>query len=291
MNKIFLTLLLTASVFLSAFIFIPRETQAAEMSVTQLIELLISIDVIAPEKAEAARQVAASLDIPIISQNPLPYLQVLKPNGGESMEMDLDIPYAFSWGASLAVPVNIALVPTKGVVCNLTPTPVLSRRPSDSMNVLLRTARCYDQVKNTSTPLVHGTYKMRVTYAGPKLATSTVIKDESDSAFTIKPTPVPAITVTYPNGGEKITRNDYYDIKYTVTDTTDEEPIYLSLINADGYVIKNAHKFGKNGVFELRIDSTIDEGLYKIRLKTMADDKTEIEDYSDTYFWISRQTL
>jgi hypothetical protein len=261
------------------------------MSITQLVELLISIEAIAPEKAEAARQVAGSLDVPKVPADTFPYFQVLKPNGGESMDLDLDIPYAFSWGASTEALVNIALVPTKGAVCNLTPSPILSRRPSDSMNILLRTARCYDQVKNTSTALVDGTYKMRVSYAGPKLATSTIIKDESDNSFTIKPIPVPKITVTYPNGGEKLTRNDYYDIKYTVKDTTDEQPIYLSLINLDGNTVKNLHKFGKNSAIELKIDSTIDEGLYKIRLKTIADDKTEIEDYSDTYFWIARQSL
>lgn len=258
------------------------------MSVSGLIELLITAGVIPADKIQAARAAAINLEpVAIKEASQTTYLQVLSPNGGETLEMDLDLAYEITWGSSGDVPVMVSLVPTKGNVCNLTPSLVASKNGSNKFKTWLKTARCYDLKNGSSTPLVSGSYKARISYTTVVDGKSTEVKDDSDANFTLKPIPIPTIKITYPNGGEKLVRNTTYDIKYTLKDQTDGKLIYMSLIDSDGNRVSNSQKYGKSGVFEFKTGSNLSEGAYKIQLKMIADDKSEISDTSDNFFWIS----
>jgi hypothetical protein len=288
MNKIFLTFILLVSIFSVSYISV---AQASDMTVSQLVEVLITSGVIPADKAVAARAAVATLSqatttTTTTTSAPIPYLQIFAPNGGETWDMDLDLAYQITWGSSSALPVNIALVPTSGAACNLSATPITSKNGSNSFKTLLKTANCYNLTTGTSTPLKSGSYKARVSYVGITNASSTVIKDESNAVFTLKPVPVPKIKITYPNGGEKLIRNTTYDVKYALTDQTDGKVMYLSLLDSFGGRRSISYTIGKSGIYKFKIPSSTDEGAYKIELKMTGDDKKEISDISDSFFWI-----
>lgn len=299
MKKYFIHLLLVsffvASVFVSSAL-VPTVASAQSMTISQFIELLITIGAIAPDKVTAARAVATALSqvsvatttsitTPSSAVASSTYIQVLTPNGGESWQMDADVSYHITWGSSSQMPVNIALVPAKGAVCNLTSIPVTSSSGSNTFNILLKTARCYNSTTGASTPLVDGSYKVRVSYVNEAGVT---IKDESNAVFKIIPIPVPSIKVTYPNGGESLVRNHEYVVKYTLKDVVSDNLIYLYLLDNAGNIAYNSHRvISSDHTYNLDIPSSLTIGAYKVKLKLTTNDNVVIEDTSDNFFWVS----
>jgi len=291
--------LVVAVVFVSSSLFPTAIVRAQTMTVSQFIELLITIGVIAPDKVVAARSAISTLSqvsttttsstlASASTASSTKYIQVLSPNGGERWEIDLDLPYTITWGATGITEANVALVSTKGAVCNLSQTPVSSKRANNTFSILLKTAKCYDLVTGSSTALADGTYKIRVyttDISGKKIV------DESNTTFKILPVSIPSIKVTYPNGGETLTRNTDYDVKYTVKNVTNVEGnlVYLYLLDSNGNIAFNSHKtLRSDRTYNLELPSSLSAGAYKVKLKTTtATDHVEIEDISDNFFWIS----
>lgn len=286
MNKKISLLLISAFVFsiiFSTFSAVPV-AKAGEMNTAQLIELLINLGVIAPDKAAAARSIFSST-----ATSSKAYLQVLAPNGGESWEIDLDIPYIIKWGSQGLSTVNVSLVPSsKGNICNLTATPVSSKDGNHELSVLLKTAKCYNSTTATSTKLLDGTYRVRVSGVD---ALGLAVKDESNATFKITPVPIPSLKVTYPNGGETLIRNHEYTVKYSLKNVTkvQDNLIYLSLLDNEGNVVFNSHKIKRNdGTYSFDVPGSLSIGAYKMQLKTTTSpNKIEIEDSTDSPFWIS----
>jgi hypothetical protein len=265
-------------------------------TISQLVELLISIGVIAPDKAVSARAAAVNLgkvaaSNAIVSASTVStstaYIQVLKPNGGESWEIDLDVPYQISWGSSGLSHVRIALVDSKNVPCEISLSPFTSKDGDHNKDLLLKNALCYNLNTGSSTPLKDGTYKVRVYFTDARGVT---VKDESNSTFRILPVPIPSIKVTYPNGGESLVRNTDYDIKYSLTNVDDsiDGLIYMYLLDNNGNIAFNSHKLMRNGLYDLEFPGSLSAGAYKVKLKlTTKDERVEIEDTSDNFFWVS----
>lgn len=263
------------------------------MTVSQFIEMLITIGAVAPDKVVAARAVATQLGTVTtisttgsIATNPAPYFQVLSPNGAESWDIDLDLPYTIKWGSSSNIPVNIAFVPAKGASCNITSAPITSRNGENTFNVLLKTAKCYNSKTGTSTALVGGSYKAQVSAI---VGTST-IKDESNAVFKINPKLIPSIKVTYPNGGESLVKNKDYVVKYTLANTTTTGSINFSLINGSGDVVYSTSKPAIAAkTITVKFPSSLSPDAYKVKLKTSTTghDAQDIEDVSDNFFWVS----
>lgn len=262
------------------------------MTVSQLVELLISVGAIAPDKAGAARAVAVTLSqaSPVVIATSTSYIQVLSPNGGQSWAIDLDVAQAITWGSAGLSQVRIALVSTakKNNVCELMTSPVASKNGNNTFNVKFKTAQCHNLITGTSTPLTDGTYKVRVYYTD---IFGNTIKDESDATFKITPKPIPSLKVTYPNGGETLIRNHDYEAKYKLTNVVnvDNNLIYLELLDNNGNVVFNSHKTKRtDGVYSLELPSSLSAGAYKIKLQaTESADDVVIEDTSDNFFWIS----
>lgn len=289
-NKfIFSSLLLI--VFVSVLFTPIHPSQAQTMSISQFIEMLITIGAIAPDKAVSARAVANQFSAPatVISTS-TSYIQVLTPNGGEKWEMDLDLPYSITWGSTGLQQVNIALVSgaKNSKTCDLNSTPVNSKNGNNTFKILLKTAKCYDTKMATSTPLASGSYKVRVYFTD---SLGNTVKDESNANLTILPKPIPSLKVTYPNGGEQLVRNTEYEVKYKLTNVTNvvNNLIYLYLLDNNGNVAFNSHKTKRSdGIYSLDLPSSLSAGAYKIKLiTTTTDEKVEIEDVSDNFFWIS----
>jgi hypothetical protein len=295
MKNKFILGILVLGIFISS-VSIPAYNLKAQSvsSISQLIELLITIGAIAPDKAVSARAVGLELSskpiTPVstthIISTSTSYLQVLAPNGAEKWEMDLDLPYSITWGSAGLKQVNVALVSTakNSSICNLNQSPVNSKDGNNTFKILLKTAKCYNSTTGSSTPLLSGTYKVRVYYSD---SMNNTVKDESNATFTILPIPNPSMKVTYPNGGEQLLSNSTYNIKYTLKDTTDGKTVYLDLVNTQGQSVYNSRKITSKGIYELKIPSSVSVGAYKVKLSTIANNKGEIEDTSDNFFWIS----
>ena len=265
-------------------------TSITPMTISQFVELLITIGVIPANKVTAARAAIASLNSTTMATSTatssLPYIQVLSPNGGESWAIDLDVPYSITWGSSSQIPVNIGLVYGSNKLCNLTSTPVTSKNTTNTFSILLKKAKCYNNVAGTSTPLVDGSYKVRISYVS---ATGTIIKDESNAVFKINPILVPSLKLTYPNGGENLVRNHDYDVKYVIKNVGQgyDGYIYLTLLDSSGNVVFNSSKIIRNGIYNLELPSGLTPGAYKVKIKTTTKDLVDVEDISDNFFWIS----
>ena len=291
MKKYFILFILSLFIIVSVFSFgnlvVKAATPAGNSSLSQLVELLINIGVIPMDKVPAARALVIKLNQPTVATSSLPYIQVLMPNGGESWRIDLDVPYTVTWGISGQFPVMVSLISNnaKVPICNLKTVPVISHNGNNTLNVLLKTAQCYNPVTGTSTPLAAGSYKFRVSYVDPSGAT---VKDESNANFTITPVPVPSLKVTYPNGAEKLISNNYYDIKYILTNTT-ERGLKISLLDHQGDSAYSTSVFGSKGTYHFKIPSSVNAGAYKLKVEMIASDskRTKVEDTSDNFFWIS----
>lgn len=293
MKKYIIPLLFTLIFVFSVSVNIPT-VNAQNLNISQFIELLISIGVIAPDKVEAARAVTVQLNVTPVMPTPTDviatstsYIQVLTPNGGESWAIDLDLPYKITWGSNGLTQAYVSLVDTKGKVCNLHTSPVNSKNGNREFSVLLKNAQCFSLTTGTSTALTDGTYKARVYYTD---SVGTTIKDESNATFKITPVLIPSIKVTYPNGGETLKRNTEYDVKYSLKNVTSvtSNLIYLYLLDNNGNIAYNSHKTKRSdGTYSLDLPSSLPVGAYKIKLKTTTTDKVEIEDSSDNFFWIT----
>ena len=294
MKKYFIYFLLisffvTPALFLN--LFVPTVSASAPSTISELVELLITIGVISPDKAVSARAAVVSLSqvhvststVPVTSSGPLPYIQVLSPNGSESWEIQVNVPYTIKWGSTMAVPVSLALVSTKAIVCNLGSTIINSVVGDNSYNFILKNTKCLNSLTGSSTPLVSGTYKARVTYTS---SASSTVKDDSDGSFKIIPEPIPSIKVTYPNGGERLMTSNYYDLKYTVTNTS-ERGIKFSFYNDLGNLIYSTTDFGSKGIYRMRIPSALSDGAYKLKIEMTTTNGVKIEDLSDNLFWVS----
>jgi len=298
MKKYFIHLLFVSFIVTSLFtfsLFAPAVASAQTITISQFVELLITIGAIPQDKIIAARAMVAVLNqtgiatttsTVTISSSTVPYLQILTPNGGQTLELDSDISAAITWGSTYQVPVDISLVNLKGAVCNLHQAPIISKNTQNTFNVLLKTAKCYNKVTGTSTPVVDGVYKARVSYTDPSGA---IIKDDSNTTFRIMPIPVPSIKITYPNGAENLVRNQEYEIKFTLKDAVVDSTglVYLYLLDKDGNIAFNSRKVARDGIFKLDIPSSLTAGAYKVKLKLTTNEHDEIEDTSDNLFWIS----
>ena len=293
--KKYIISILIASIFTAGTSFavsVPPVSAAGQpMTISQFIELLITIGVVTPDKVAAARAFASQLSASSTSAtttaikpvNSTPYVQVLAPNGGEKWMIDLDVPYTISWGASAQMPVNIAFVPTKGSPCTITSLPVSSVNGDNKYDVLLKIAKCYNQKTGTSTPLLDGTYKVRVSSAN---TTGVITTDDSSSTMTILPPATPTIKVTYPNGGEKLISGNYYDIKYTLKNT-DDRGMMITLVDYQGNTAYSLGVFGFKGLYHFHVPYSINPGAYKIELDMSTVNGDKISDTSDNFFWIS----
>ncbi len=298
MKKYFLRSLIVTCVITTVFVFVAvvnvTRVNAQSMTISQLVELLITIGAIAPDKVVAARAVATTLSqtttVTDVIATSTSYIQVLTPNGGQSWDIDLDIAQSITWGSSGLTQVRVALVSTAKNIgtCELSQLPVASKNGNHEFKTLLKTAQCYNLSTGTSTPLVDGTYKARIYYTD---AVGTTISDDSDATFKILPKPIPSIKVTYPNGGDQLVRNREYEVKYKLTNVTNvvNNLIYLYLLDSNGSTAYNSHKVKRtDGTYSLDLPSSLSAGAYKIKLvTTTSDDKVEIEDISDNFFWIS----
>ena len=294
--SLFVSLLLVAtfvtSVSATATTTATSTVATSTMTNTQLVELLISIGVIAPDKAAAARAAVAgsttvatsTATVSAISTS-TSYIQVLSPNGGESWGIDMDVPYTITWGSTGLPFVRVALISSasKNPTCELSAIPVASVNGNNSFKTLLKTAKCYNLITGTSTPLKDGTYKVRVYSTDAKGVT---VKDESNATFKITPIPVPSIKVTYPNGGEKLTTGSYYDIKYTLANTS-ENALKLSFLDSLGNTRYSINVFGSKGVYHLKIPTSLNDAAYKLKIEMTATNNAKLEDISDNFFWIS----
>lgn len=294
-------------VFLSVFsvsALIPKNTVLAQSTnISQLVELLISIGVIAPDKAVLARTVISTIATSTIAttssvvtaispeiklSTTSSFLQITAPNGGEEWQIDLDVPYVVKWNSDSVGLANIAFVSSNSRIgsCLLNPAPVKSRDGANTYNVLLKTAKCYNQTTGTSTELKDGTYRAKVYY---KDSFGTTIEDEGNSTFRILPVPIPSLKITSPNGGESWLRNREYEIKYTLNNVDDsiDDLIYYYIMDNNGNNVSNGRKAMRNGKFDLEIPSSLSVGAYKIKLKLTTNKKVPLEDVSDSFFWIA----
>lgn len=257
------------------------------MTISQLVETLISAGVIPAGGAEVARAVALTLGQSGIASttasSSTPALQILKPNGGENWQIDLDLPYSITWSPTVKLPVEVSLVATDKKVCHLFSGPILPMNGANSFKVLLRTAKCLNQVTGTSTALVAGSYKARVSYTA---LGGQIITDESDAIFKILPEPIPLIRVISPNGGETLTRNREYIVKYELKNAKVDNTglIYFYILDSNGNVVYNSRKKALNGSFKFTPPSTFRAGSYKLRLKLTTSEHVEIEDTSNNFF-------
>ncbi len=303
MKKHLIHFILTTFIFTTVFslgFFTPVSVVKAQtMTVSQFVELLITIGAIAPDKIVAARAAVATLSQTIATTTPVvttttsdliatstSYIQVLTPNGGQSWSIDLDVPYTVTWGSSGLTQARVALVKGNNNVCNLHLNPVASKNGDHTFSVLLKTAQCYNLTTGTSTPLTDGTYKARVYYTD---SAGRTVQDDGNATFKILPYPNPRVTVVYPNGGETLVRNTEYDVRYSLTDTTDSDDglIYLYLLDNNGNTAYNSHKLIRSDrTYTLDLPSSLSAGAYKVKLKMTVDD-VEIEDISNNFFWIS----
>ena len=292
MKKYFTHLLLVVFIVTAfAFNFSISTTSAAaqSMTISQFVELMITIGAVPADKVVAARAMIASLgsaaatSSQAIATNSLPYLQVLTPSGGENWNTDAQLPYAITWGSTSQIPVSIGLVPVKGEVCTLTSVPVPSIQGNNTFNVLLNNAKCINNLTGTTSPLVDGSYKVRVSYAADS---GVVVKAESAAIFKILPVRVPTIKVVLPNGGEKFVVGGNYDIKYTIQNS-DELALRVSLVDFQGNTVYYINSSGNKGVYHLKIPTTINAGAYKVKLDMVANDYTNMTDTSDNFFWVS----
>ena len=248
---------------------------AQSVTMSQFVDLLIAIGVIAPDKAAAARAAFAT--------SSLPYIQVLSPNGGERWPIDGTVVHTITWGTSSQLPVNISLVPAKGAVCNLTPAAVYSRSGNNSYDLLLPSAKCYNTVTGTSSPLTANSYNVQVSYL---TSTGLIVKDQSNSAIKILARPIPDLKVTYPNGAEKLVSGTYYDFRYTLTNATNTV-MMLSFLNYQGNNVYSAGFTSEDGRHHLAIPRSLTAGAYKIKFEMTTSDNVYLTDTSDNFFWVT----
>lgn len=291
MKKYFISSLLSTVLITAVFAFgavVPNAsaTTTSGMTISQFVELLITIGAVPAERIATARALAVTLSATSTATS-TSYIQVLSPNGGENWSMDVDVAYNITWGATSQLPVTISLVPSKGAVCDLSALPIVSRNGNNSLAVKLKTALCYNQLTGTTTPLKDGTYKVRIAY---KVGTSTIAQDESNANFKINPVLIPSLKITYPNGGENLIRNNDYVVKYKATNATVDNSgqIYLNLLDINGESVFNSHKSVTSaGTYNLELSSSLTPGAYKIKMKMTTNNGVVLEDLSDNYFWIS----
>ena len=292
LTQLALVSILVSTVFIFGSTLKALTVNAQSMNVSQLVELLISIGAIAPNKVAAARAMISTLNQTIsVTSTSTSYIQVLAPNGGESWSLDVGVPYTITWGSVGLTQVRVALVSAvkNSPVCNLSLSPVTSLDGNHEFKVLLKNTHCYNLATSTSTstPLKEGAYKVRV-YSTD--AAGQAIQDESNGTFNILPVPVPSIKVIYPNGGENLTLNKNYAVKYTLKDVTNSVDglLYFYLLDNNGKTIFYGHKIISGGTFDLNLPSSLPAGAYKLKLTlTTQDKRVEIVDTSDNLFWVS----
>jgi hypothetical protein len=288
MKKIVLSFLAVA-IMVSGF-GIAEKVSAAPASVSELVELLISIGVIGKDKAAAARTAGKGLDqVKAAAATSTAYIQVLEPSGTENWEYDLDLEYGISWGSSGVVSGNVALVLTKNVLCNLLPSPVNFSDGEDEIDVRLKTLKCYDNFGTISTTtLASGSYKVRV-YG--KDESGFEVKDESGGSIKVVPVPVPELKLTYPNGGEKLLRSESFTVKYSIKNIEKFEDgnISVQVYNNEGREVYGASKkLSENGQYEkFKFPKSLPAGSYKIKVSAETDSGEILEDTSDNLFWVS----
>jgi hypothetical protein len=284
MKKLFII----STLVLSAFCFSVATgpiVQAKELTISQLVELLISVEAIAPDKIAAARAMAINLVQVKVATTSAAYIQVLTPSVAADWKLDSDVAYSITWGSQGVSTVHVALVSGKNT-CELNQTPITSNKGDNIFKIKLKGGKCFDLTTGTSTPITDGTYKVKV-YGNNSVGEE--VSDDSDVNIKIIPVPVPSLKVTYPNGGDNLVRNKEYDFKYTLKNVDDSVDglIYFWLYDSAGNIVLNSHRLMRDNTYEVDLPFSLPAGAYKIKLKTTTDDQIVIEDMSDNFFWIS----
>lgn len=300
MKKYFVSLLLLTILFSFSTITI---TQADTMTVSQLIELLITSGAIPADKAVAARAVGVSLDVSrpatttTTTSSGASYLQVILPKLTETWLTDQGMYHPIVWGSTGISSARVALVSsstkatktassTVGVNCDLTSSPIISKNGDNTLKVTTPVI-CYDNYGGNKV-LVDGTYRVKIT--GTDIS-GKEIKAEGGTVKIISP----VLKVTYPNGGEILSHSNY-TLKYTLTNASTKK-LEAKLLNYQGDIIPLVLKSSvvraatsrasSTLSHSFKIPSSVEAGAYKLKLDLMTTNSNRVEDSSDDFFWIS----
>lgn len=285
MSKIIIALLIGLSVGL----FTPTTSTvlaAGNMSIAQLVELLISIGAISEDKAPAARTFVASASDQSTAISGSGYIQVFSPNTAVSWNLDGDTARSITWGSQGVAQVNISFV-SGSKECIVNEQPVASKTTTNLFKVILKNARCFNPAKNTISYLTDGSYRVRVSGYD---TTGNLVSDDSDALVKILPIAVPSIVISYPNGGETLIRKEDHVIYYKLKNVTESKDdfIYIYLIDNYGNIaFSNRRLLRTDNVDLADLPSSLPIGAYRVKLKLITKDDVEIEDLSDSPFWIT----
>lgn len=294
-----LALLVTLVIFFSSAT-VPV-VQAGEVTISQFVEMLITVGVISPEKAVAARTAAVSLSATAKTSTttvvstvvPPSFLKVIEPKATETWSSDGRSMQEIKWG-SISVPsIKIALTAsstkatktassTEATNCEIVPNNIISKDGDNSLTVITPVI-CYNK-NGTQTNLKDGTYGIKIYGTDLK---GKEIKADGVSIKIISPT----LAVTYPNGGETLLSKGTYIPRYTLTNAT-KKSLKFSLVDSLSNIIPLVLKETKSSTSTLvtssfKVDSSIEAGPYKFKLEVTTANGTKLEDISNNFFWIS----
>lgn len=277
--------------------------KAAPASISELVELLISIGVISQDKAPAARSAFISSSVP---NTTLPsFLQLIEPKSAQTWSADSRSSHLVKWGSTSVPEVKVSLIAsstkatktassTPAVLCDLYPGYITSRDGDNQVNIS-DPVKCYG-ANGAGTILANGTYKLKIT---GKDAKGKSVSVEGPAIKLISPT----LSMTYPNGGEVLKLNDTHPLKYTLTNAVARKmSLFLvnSLSEATPLEIKDT-KIAKTATSSkttkatttitsannFKFDPATKAGPYKLKMNVLTKNGTMVEDISNGFFWIS----
>lgn len=246
------------------------------------------------DSSEDSLDASDDTDVPI---RPSHYIQVLTPNGGETyinggygnatnLSPEIDIKYKAS-----------GIVGEKLVVYLYSPE-------DGNVRTFSRIAADFDSIKiniaKGDTLVIPGDYKIILCVPERQMPDSDkTLCDASDNYFKVvgdpgATSPVPAIKVLHPNGGEVLTHGKTYDFKWSSTGVSPRESVALYLMETNGSLHpKHFAVRQNNGIYRVTLNNSANNfpvGKYKLYIATPPDDvgidPKIISDTSDNYFII-----
>lgn len=248
-------------VVLLALAVVPSLTSAQNFTAKELVELLVTLELITPEKAAEARQAVGILD-----KNSDLKITVVSPNGGENLivgkkhkilwtssgfgkDEDFIVSYKKDTGSTFNVPISQA----KGGKFEWT-------------------------VPSTISP---GSYKIKVT-AGSNIT----VTDWSDFSFNIS-APLSnsksLIKVISPDGGERYNAGDTVSVRWEAPNAGANDTFYIGYSKLFG-VSELPLGVTTGSAYEWKIPDNFESGRYKIYVRFA--DKQAVSDYSDHWFTV-----
>ncbi|HEU0080753.1 MAG TPA: hypothetical protein VFQ72_01860 [Candidatus Paceibacterota bacterium] len=274
------------------------QASAQGVSIAQLVELLISLGVIAPDKVAAARAFIASSQAaaPVsASDSTGPWVKVTSPNGGETWPAGNSGQFSIAWDYKGIDPERIMDVYLKfsdDSLCHMGTTPIKHKL----FWTIPESQGCTGQISKRITT---GQYKIFLT-VGDQTGSDFVAKDSSDGYFTIvMPSSVvnqtatrPTIQVTYPSAGYSLSNGSKAAIG-NITWTTSNFGnlgVDISLVGSNGYVIKSiAQNVANTGSYYWQNDPTISTGKYQVLLGS-SDRGPSAQSYSGLFDIVTNPT-